>query len=121
MKAFRITVLLVLASLAQPGLVRAEAGPGQGKAQGQGQDPGQGHRPHHPPPQAIEACANKSAGAACSFAGRNGEQRSGTCFQPGKRNEAGAGAQSPATPLPLACRPERPRQGAGNPAPNPGS
>ena len=35
-----------------------------------------------PPPEAINACSGKSAGAACSFNGRNDEQLRGTCFSP---------------------------------------
>jgi hypothetical protein len=38
-------------------------------------------RPHGPPPVAIEACAQKVAGDACSFTGRDGEARVGSCAQ----------------------------------------
>jgi hypothetical protein len=52
-----------------------------------------------PPPEALAACASRSAGAACSFTGRGGERITGTCF-------------TPASTLPLACRP------AGGPGPH---
>lgn len=35
--------------------------------------------PHGPPPDAIEACAELSEGAACSFAGRHGDTLQGSC------------------------------------------
>ncbi len=40
-----------------------------------------------PPPEAIDACANQSEGAACSFSGRRGEELNGTCLVP-PRGEA---------------------------------
>lgn len=45
-----------------------------------------------PPREAMEACAKQSAKTACSFAGRDGAQISGTCL-------------SPKSDLPLACVP----------------
>jgi hypothetical protein len=30
-------------------------------------DAAQGRRPHRPPPEAVDACANSNAGDACSF------------------------------------------------------
>ena len=59
---------------------------------GEGPD---GDRPPPPPPEAIDSCADKSSGDACSFEGREGETLSGTCF-------------SPSSDLPLACRPPHP-------------
>lgn len=46
-----------------------------------------------PPPQAIEACANQSEGAACSFTGRRGEVE-GSCIAPPQDQDE------------LACAPE---------------
>ena len=37
-------------------------------------------RPHGPPPEAIEACAELSEGDACSFTGRRDDDVKGTCI-----------------------------------------
>ena len=37
-------------------------------------------RPHGPPPEAIEACADLSEGDACSFTGRRDDEVKGTCI-----------------------------------------
>lgn len=50
-------------------------------------------RPHGPPPEAVEACANLAEGDACSFSGRRGEVE-GTCIVPPQDEET------------LACAPE---------------
>lgn len=62
-----------------------------------------------PPQVAIDACGSLSAGDACSFTGRNGEQLSGTCFAPKDRE--------------LACKPEghEHRHGHGEPGGERGS
>ena len=70
-----------------------------------------------PPPQAIEACQGKSAGAVCSFTGRNGEALTGTCFAPPAGGPGSTGGQTGATNAsgapgaqgnhPIACRPDR--------------
>ncbi|MCB1703637.1 MAG: hypothetical protein KDI17_02190 [Halioglobus sp.] len=46
-----------------------------------------------PPPEAIEACADQSEGAACSFSGRRGDV-TGTCITLPQEDEG------------LACAPE---------------
>jgi hypothetical protein len=51
--------------------------------------------PCHPPPAAVDACADKAAGDACSFDGPDGTI-TGTCFKP---DDAPADA-------PLACAPQ---------------
>ena len=38
-----------------------------------------GGRPQGPPPEAIEACKEKSAGDSVTFTGRQGESMSATC------------------------------------------
>jgi hypothetical protein len=53
----------------------------------------QGGKRRGPPPEAIEACADLSEGAACSFTGRRGDA-SGICFAP------------PRDDAELACAPE---------------
>lgn len=58
--------------------------------EGDGNRGAKGHR--GPPPEAIEACSNESAGADCSFTGGRGEE-SGTCFTPDENK-------------PLACKPQ---------------
>lgn len=40
-----------------------------------------GGRPQGPPPEAIEACENKSVGDSVTFAGRQGESLSATCAE----------------------------------------
>lgn len=37
-------------------------------------------RPQGPPPEAIQACASLSEGAACSFTGRRDDVINGTCM-----------------------------------------
>ncbi len=54
---------------------------------------GQGGKRHGPPAEALEACADSSEGASCSFSGRRGITVEGSCIVP--RNENG-----------LACAPE---------------
>lgn len=53
----------------------------------------QGHKRRGPPPEAIEACADLSEGAACAFTGRRGDA-SGICFAPPREDAL------------LACAPE---------------
>ena len=36
-------------------------------------------RPPGPPPEAVEACANQTEGAQCSFSGRRGDELTGQC------------------------------------------
>ncbi|HEY8023313.1 MAG TPA: hypothetical protein VIF60_02015 [Burkholderiaceae bacterium] len=73
-----------------------------------------GDHPHGPPREAIAACANKAAGAACSFVGRRGEQLAGACFVPPPHPASvpdgnnGYGAKGGAREkMPMACRPPR--------------
>ena len=54
---------------------------------------------HGPPPEAIEACSNKSKGDSCGFSGRQDEALEGTCFAPPREGKA------------LACKPEGGRGG----------
>ncbi|PRQ03674.1 hypothetical protein ENSA5_13670 [Enhygromyxa salina] len=54
-----------------------------------------GDGPPRPPPEAVEACADKASGDACSFAGREGDTVDGSCF-------------APDADKPLACRPDHP-------------
>ncbi|MCH9687827.1 MAG: hypothetical protein K0V04_40730 [Deltaproteobacteria bacterium] len=54
-----------------------------------------GHRPPPPPREAIDACTDKQTDDDCSFAGREGESISGSCW-------------APDTEKPLACRPASP-------------
>lgn len=68
-----------------------------------------------PPPEAIAACQNKTAGNSCSFTGRRGENLTGSCFQPPARPEGPGAAPSQGNgnaqqkggkeSPPLACRP----------------
>ena len=44
--------------------------------------PGDGGRPHGPPPEAIEACADLSEGDTCNFTGRRNDEVKGTCIVP---------------------------------------
>lgn len=89
----RICAAVILAMLATGAGAQISGSQGDpGKA------PGGGERHHGPPPAAIAACKGLAAGAGCSFAGRENQNRSGTCF-------------SPAADKPLACRPERGARG----------
>jgi hypothetical protein len=54
---------------------------------------GSGEQRDRPPREALEACSGAKKNAACSFAGRDGEQLKGKCGAP----EAG---------VPLACMPD---------------
>ena len=56
-----------------------------------------------PPPEAIEACADKSEGDSCGFSGRRGEDLDGICFVP------------PDDQGELACKPEGGRGGKAGP------
>lgn len=69
------------------------------------QPPAQGYEGHHhwPPQQAIAACKDKSASAACSFTGRNGDTVTGQCAVPHKRADKDGDSE---TAPPLACRPD---------------
>ena len=61
---------------------------------GEGNDGEQRDKRRGPPAEALEACAAAVEGDACSFQGRRGETREGTCEAPAEK--------------PLACRPARP-------------
>lgn len=89
--------------------------------------PHSGGRPPAPPAEALQACAGKASGAACSFTGREGTAISGQCFgpppnmpgnagAPGASNNNGNTSANASTAAPLACRPER---GNGAPPPPP--
>jgi hypothetical protein len=52
-----------------------------------------GHPPGPPPQEAVQACAQKASGAACSFS-IHGHDLSGACWAPEGK--------------PLACKPDRP-------------
>jgi hypothetical protein len=77
----------------------------------QAQEPAQGQgKPHGPPPEAINACSGKAAGAECSFTGHHGKTMTGTC----KTGHEGST---------LACHPnwhKHGEQGQGAPAPGTG-
>lgn len=64
----------------------------------QGAPSGAGERRGPPPREALDACAKKSANAACRFAGPNGQKIQGTCM-------------SPQANVPLACAPANPPKG----------
>jgi len=71
------------------------------RAQDNPQDPAAGEQMHHrhgPPPEVLQACADKAAGAACSFTGREGRTISGLCAPPPHASADNAAR--------LACRPE---------------
>ena len=82
------SALLAATLLCAPSAARAE-GPG-------GSGSGRRHGP--PPPEAVTACEQKTAGAACSFT-HEGNERTGVCWAPESR--------------PLACKPERPAHEGG--------
>jgi hypothetical protein len=78
-------------------------------AGGQG-GPGGGEHRRGPPPEAVDACKGKAAGAVCNFTDREGEKLTGTCFAPPPRqDDAGKGTSE----KPLACRPDRGGKGPG--------
>lgn len=77
---------LILSIVCLPMFAIAQPGDGEGRRQGR----------RGPPPEALAACQGASAGDACSFEGRRGEDVTGTCFARDER--------------PLACRPERRRR-----------
>ena len=75
-----ITAMAILAAALTSTYASAEPDQRSGKRRG-------------PPPQAIEACADQSEGAACSFSGRRGEVV-GSCIAPPQDKDE------------LACAPE---------------
>lgn len=91
------------ASVAQTGPTYGGGGPGPGTGPGQGQGqsngPGAGPGGRRPPPEALQACASRAAGTACSFNSPHGAV-SGTCWAPEGK--------------PLACKPQH-AGGAGGP------
>lgn len=62
-----------------------------GVALGQGDGSDGNRRPPRPPKEAVEACADRASGDACSFESPHGTVQ-GTCW-------------APREDLPLACRP----------------
>jgi len=67
-----LSIVTVVSTVsAQPRGARNGGGPGGG-------GPG-GGRPHCPPAAAFEACSGAGDGDACSFAGRQGEEVTGSC------------------------------------------
>lgn len=97
MKTHALPVLMVsLCALAAPLHAVAAIGPDQG--QGQGQEQHQRHQPPAgPPPEALEACKGKTAGATTTLKTPDGRTISGSCQ--------------------LVFRPDRPPMGNGNPPP----
>lgn len=53
----------------------------------QAQPDSQGGRRHGPPPEAIDACIDRTENAACEFNGRRGETVEGTCISPPGRDD----------------------------------
>ena len=95
------TLLLALAAgLLSSATVLAQPAGGPG---GQG-GPG-GEKRRGPPPEAVEACKGKAAGAVCNFVNREGVSLAGTCFAPPPRPDDAGKSDAPARPL--ACRPDR--------------
>lgn len=128
MQYIRISSAALLAALALPAAA-LDSNPAQGGAnnanQGMGRGPqgmppgGPGGRHHGPPPEAVAACNGKAAGASCQFVDREGINLSGSCFQPpaggpNRGPEPSGNAQGGVQQKPIACRPDRPRQGMGN-------
>lgn len=98
------TLLLVLAAgLLSSATVLAQPAGGPGGAGGQG-GPG-GEKRRGPPPESIEACKGKAAGAVCNFVNREGASLAGTCYAPPPRPDEAGKSDAPARPL--ACRPDR--------------
>lgn len=91
MNLSRTTMTLLLATIFTAPVLAKPSGEGEGK----------GHR--RPPKKALEACVGKASGTTCQFAGRQGEQVTGTCW-------------APKADLPLACKPSHsPHEGAEGP------
>lgn len=77
----RLATQILILSLFASGAAMADGDDHQGK-----------ERERRGPPQvAVEACASSVQGDPCSFEGRGGEQREGSCFAPDDK--------------PLACKP----------------
>jgi hypothetical protein len=69
-----LTLLTLVTLYAMPGAAEPPDGQSPGGRRG-------------PPPEALEACSNQADNTACSFAGRRGEDVTGTCLVP-PRQEA---------------------------------
>lgn len=80
------SVLFGLALVASASAAMAQPPPGRGG----------------PPPEAVDACANLTEGAACSFEGRRGELVEGQCGMPPHGEEV------------MACMPEGGPPGGGH-------
>ena len=108
---FRLCTALLLAGLASACIDDATASSSQAAATPSALGSGGCHRPPPLPPQAIDACANLTAGAACAF-DIDSHHVTGTCRQ----GPNGSG--------PLACAPDQPPpppggSGSGGPPPPP--
>jgi hypothetical protein len=92
--AATVTILSSCLALAQ---APTEQSPGQPNAPVHQQE---GKGPRRPPKEAMEACKEKTAGAACSFKNREGETMTGTCFTPDSSKPLGCKpTQGPQRPL----------------------
>lgn len=56
-----------------------------------------GHKRHHPPQAAFDACKNSTESATCQFTGRENQTISGTCATPPNAEEKST----------LVCKPDR--------------
>ncbi|MEM7084254.1 MAG: hypothetical protein AAF465_16105 [Pseudomonadota bacterium] len=83
--AIKTTALIIAASIVAP---QALAG-----------EDGERKKRRGPPPVAIEACSGLAEGTQCSFIGRRGQERQGTCVIPARNQEI------------LACKPDHRRRG----------
>lgn len=81
-RALLLTGMLIATSISLTAAAQSEDGEERQRGKRRG-----------PPPEAIEACSNRSEGEACSFTGRRGDM-TGVCFAPPRDNAE------------LACAPE---------------
>lgn len=117
----RFGALLLCAWIVAAAPAAAQSSPASAASAGSAPSgPPPGGRPPGPPPEAVQACAGKDAGTACSFSGREGRTLAGTCAAgkapPGAGTSASADSGATGTSsaaATLACHPAQPPGNAG--------
>lgn len=92
MRSQLIVLFLIVSGMAFAADQPTKGPPPEGVEKGGPPPEGSQRGPRRPPPEALDACKDKTSGVECSFNDRQGNSRSGTCWAPDPSK-------------PLACRP----------------